>query len=107
MDYRGKGEMYEREWRYNGLELTVPRGFVLSGGVFFVGITLAELSFFRAFPIRPVLRQVLPSHPGTGAVSADQHVAGGRGADREEGSDLPPLSPLVPLELLAEVDNII
>jgi len=42
--------MYEREWRNNGLELTVPLGFVLSGGAFFVGITLAELSFFRAFP---------------------------------------------------------
>jgi uncharacterized membrane protein len=51
--------MDERERRYNELGLSVPLVFLVSIGVSFVSVTAAELFWFLAFLVRPVLHRIL------------------------------------------------
>jgi uncharacterized membrane protein len=49
----------EREYRYSALGLSVPLVFLLSIGVSFLSVPAAELSWFLAFVVRPVLHRLL------------------------------------------------
>jgi len=49
----------EQERRYNGLGLSVPLVFLVSIGVSFISVSAAELFWFLAFLVRPVLHRVI------------------------------------------------
>jgi hypothetical protein len=49
----------EQERRYNELGLSVPLVFLISIGVSFISVTAAELFWFLAFLVRPVLHRVI------------------------------------------------
>ena len=51
--------MDERERRYNELGLSVPLVFLVSIGLSFFSVTAAELFWFLAFVVRPVLHRIL------------------------------------------------
>jgi uncharacterized membrane protein len=51
--------MGERERLYNELGLSVPLVFLVSIGVCFISVTAAELFWFLAFLVRPVLHRVI------------------------------------------------
>jgi uncharacterized membrane protein len=51
--------MDEREYRYSALGLSVPLVFLLSIGISFLSVPAAELSWFLAFLVRPVLHRLL------------------------------------------------
>lgn len=51
--------MDEREYRYSALGLSVPLVFLLSIGISFLSVPAAELSWFIAFLVRPVLHRLI------------------------------------------------
>jgi uncharacterized membrane protein len=54
-----KTSMDERAYRYSALGLSVPLVFLLSIGISFLSVPAAELSWFLAFLVRPVLHRLL------------------------------------------------